>query len=89
MPANPPPLGPARLSEFKQPVREFATKELFPKMTESEKRDLDRHQGKWPEYSQQFMFYANKYDLSVPGVSLPGSPKKWEATYGIRSGPSK
>lgn len=83
---NPPPLGPSRVSEFKPAVREFAT-QLFLKMTFDEKRDLERLQGKWPEYPQQFMYYAHKYDLSVPGASLPGSPKKWELIYGIRGGP--
>ena len=81
-----PPLGPSRLSEFKEPVRTFATKELFPKMTGDEKTALERLVGKWPEYPQRFVHYAHKHDLAVPGVTLPGSPKKWDATYGTRSG---
>jgi hypothetical protein len=87
VPFTPPPLGPARPADFKQPVREFAAKELFPKLTADEKRDLDRVQGKWPDYPQRFLNYANKYDLSVPGVTLPGPPRKWEATYGLRPAP--
>jgi hypothetical protein len=86
-PLAPPPLGPSRVGEFKSSVRDFATKELFPKMSSDDRRDLDRQQGKWPEYPQRFMYYAHKYDLSVPGVSLPGPPKRWEATYGVRPGP--
>ena len=55
--------------------------------TADERRDLDRLQGRWPEYPRKFLSYADKYDLSVPGVTLPGSPRKWEATYGLRPGP--
>lgn len=79
-----PPLGPAKLSDFKEPVRAFAANALFPKMTNEEKRDLQAREGKWPEYPREFVRYATKYDLSVPGVTLPGSPKKWDATYGAR-----
>ncbi len=82
-----PTLGPVRTIDFKEPVRTFVTKELLPKMTGDEKRDLQRHEGKWPDYPRKLLDYAVKYDLSVPGVTLPGSPKKWDATYGIRPGP--
>jgi hypothetical protein len=81
-----PPLGPSRPGELKEPVRTFATKELFPKLTGDEKTSLQRLEGKWPEYPQRLLQYAHKYDLPVPGVTLPGSPKKWEATYGLHSG---
>ena len=84
---NAPPLGPSHLSDFKQHVREFANKKLFAKMTGEERRELERHQGKWPDYPLRFLHYARKYDLSVPGVTLPGSPKKWETTYNLRPRP--
>ncbi|MCS6866597.1 MAG: hypothetical protein RMJ56_08065 [Gemmataceae bacterium] len=84
---NIPPLGPARLADFKPAVREFAREQLFPKMSADEKRDLARWEGKWPEYPQRLLYYAHKYDLPVPGVTLPGSPKRWESTYGIRFRP--
>jgi hypothetical protein len=83
---TPPPLGPARWSDFKEPVRTFATEKLFPKMTPKEKFELQRLEGKWPDYPRALVDYATKHDLSVPGVTLPGSPKRWDATYGIRSG---
>jgi hypothetical protein len=83
---NPPQLGPARLSDFKEPVKTFATKELFPKMTGDEKRALEHLEGKWPDYPREFVRYATKYNLAVPGVTLPGSPKKWDAIYGPQSG---
>jgi hypothetical protein len=53
-------------------------------MTAAEQRDLDKHLGKWPDYPQWLMVYAKKYDLSVPGVTLPGAPSRWDATYGAR-----
>jgi hypothetical protein len=81
---NPPALGPARVGDFKKSVQEFANKELFPKMTADEKIALEKLAGKWPEYPRLFLEYAKKYDLSVPGVTLPGSPKRWDATYGTR-----
>jgi hypothetical protein len=83
---NAPPLGPAKLADFKEPVRTFYTKELLPKLSGDERRDLDRAQGKWPEYPQRFVQYAHKYDLPVPGVTLPGPPRKWDMTYGTRPG---
>ena len=84
LPPNMPQLGPARVSDFKEPVRTFATKELFPKLTGDEKSALGRLDGRWPEYPREFVRLAVKHDFSVPGVTLPGSPKKWEATYDVR-----
>ncbi len=81
-----PPLGPSRLNEFKEPVRTFATKELFPKMRSTERFALRNLEGKWPDYARALIDYATKHDLSVPGAMLPGSPKRWDTTYGIRAG---
>ena len=83
---NAPPLGPARPTEFKPAVRDFATKELIPKLTAEERRDLQRLEGRWPDYPQRLLHYAHKYDLPVPGVTLPGPPRRWDATYGTRPG---
>jgi hypothetical protein len=80
-------LGPARLEDFKPAVRTLAEQELFPKMTAEEKRELQTHVGRWPAYPQRFLHYAHKYDLPVPGVTLPFSPKRWDATYGIHPNP--
>ncbi|MFM8274471.1 MAG: hypothetical protein ACKODX_19370, partial [Gemmata sp.] len=81
-----PPLGPTRVEEFKPNVREFASKELLPKLLPDEKAALKRLEGKWPDFPREFVRLAARYDLSVPGVSLPGPPKKWDATYGLRGG---
>ena len=79
-----PPLGPARVSEFAEPVRTFAANQFVPKLTADEKRDLTRLEGKWPDYPQRFLALAHTHDLSVPGVTLPGPPTKWLATYTFR-----
>jgi hypothetical protein len=80
-----PQLGPARLEELKPAVKAFAEQVLFPKLTRGEKSDLTNLQGRWPEYPQRLMYYSHKYDLPVPGVTLPFSPKKWEEIYGPRA----
>jgi hypothetical protein len=77
-----PQLGPAELKDFKPAVRTFAEEKLFPKMSDTEKKELNRSSGRWPDYPQRFKEYALKYDLSVPGVTLPLFPKRWDATYG-------
>ena len=82
-----PPLGPCRLNDFKSPVRDFATKELFPKLTSDERAALQRLEGRWPDYPREFVRLATKYDIAVPGVTLPGPPRKWDSTYDVRLRP--
>lgn len=77
-----PPLGPARGADFAEPVREFWLKELSPVLTQAEHGRLRALEHKWPDYPREFIRLARQHDLSVPGVTLPGSPRKWEATYG-------
>jgi hypothetical protein len=74
-------LGPARVQDFKPEIRTFAEKELFPKLSAAEKKELADVEKKWPQYPQRFVALAQKHDLPVPGVTLPFSPKNWEATY--------
>ncbi len=76
-----PPFGPAKVSEFREPARAFVTDRVLPALTKDEARELARLEGKWPDYPQRLVQLAQKHDLSIPGVMLPGSPKKWEATY--------
>jgi hypothetical protein len=80
------PLGPARASEFKEPVKTFWEKELSRELSPQERMGLQRFENRWPEYPREFVRLARKHDLSVPGVTLPGSPQRWDATYGV--GPS-
>lgn len=79
-----PPLGPAKVPDFREPARTFVTEKLLPALTKDEARELARIEGKWPEYPQRLVQLAHKHDLSIPGVMLPGSPKKWDATYRTR-----
>jgi hypothetical protein len=76
-----PPLGPARVSEFKEPVRAFWEKELAPKLSSGEKAMLHTQEGRWPEYSRYFVFLARVHDLIIPDTMLPGSPAKWDSWY--------
>jgi hypothetical protein len=80
-----PPLGPARVSDFKEPVRTFWEKELSRRLTSFEKGNLLKLENRWPEYPREFVRLARFHDLSVPGVMLPGSPRRWDVTYGIGS----
>jgi hypothetical protein len=85
-------LGPAKVADFKEPVRKFWEKELAPKLTTAEKEGLQRLEKRWPEYPREFVRLARVHDLSVPGVMLPGSPARWDATYGsglVRSTPPR
>ena len=84
---NAPPLGPARLADFKESVRTFAAKDLFLALSGDEKGTLQRLEGRWPEYPQRFLQYAHKHDFPVPGATLPFSPKNWDQTYGTRTAP--
>lgn len=77
-----PPLGPARVSDFKEPVRSFYEKELSPRLSGQERVGLRMVENRWPEYPREFIRLARTHDLSIPSVTLPGSPRKWSETYG-------
>jgi hypothetical protein len=79
-----PPLGPAKASDFKEPIRTFWEKELSPKLTGQERGGLRMLENRWPEYPRRFLELARNHDLSVPGLTLPGSPRRWDRTYGPR-----
>jgi hypothetical protein len=72
--------GPSRPGEFKPEVEEVLTA-LKPKLGANEKTGLDALQGKWPQYPKMFLDLARKYDFTVPGVTLPGSPQQWSKVY--------
>jgi len=77
-----PALGPARVADFKAPLPAFWEKELAPKLSPQEKTALKDLENRWPEFPREFLRLARVHDLSVPGVTLPGSPRHWDATYG-------
>jgi len=74
-------LGPSRPGEFRPPIEAFLTKTLLPRLTPAERDILKSLEGKWPEYPRKMLDLARKHDLPVPGITLPGSPRKWENTY--------
>lgn len=79
-------LGPCRPGEFAEEVNSFVTSTLTPKLSATDRTELEKLAGKWPEYPRRMMELARKHDLSVPGVTLPGEPSKWEQLYRLPSG---
>lgn len=73
--------GPCRPGEFQEPVEAVLTK-LLPMLSEGERRRLKTAEGRWPEYPDLFLRLAKERDIPVPGVTLPGPPSQWSATYG-------
>ena len=76
-----PPHGPSRPGEFREPVERFLTDALQPKLTPIQILELKRLEGRWPEYPRKMLELAKTHDLSVPGVTLPGSPRFWQQYY--------
>lgn len=78
-------LGPCRPADFAEPVRDFVTKVLVPRLTDAERDDLKKLEGKWPDYPQRVIALARlpKYDFAVPTVTLPGVPSLWSKYYGF------
>jgi len=77
------PLGPARPSEFKEPLRNFVTHQLTPSLSVLDRKTLEGYEAKWPDYPREVVRLAKQQDLVAPGVMLPGSPKRWESLYGF------
>ena len=71
------PLGPCRPEEFGRPVREFIERVL----SDDDRKALAKHLGKWPDYPREVMKLAEKKNLRVPEVTLPGEPAEWRALY--------
>lgn len=81
------PLGPNKLSEYSAPVKEFVETELNGKLSGKEREEMRKQEsGQWPDHSKKLLELAKKHDLSVPGVTLPGPPSKWDQVYRNRPG---
>lgn len=80
---NLPSLGPARTGDFKEPLRTFLNKDLVPLLSAADRKTLEAYEGKWPDYPREVVRLAKLYDLSAPGMMLPGSPKRWDSLYGF------
>jgi hypothetical protein len=80
------PLGPCKPGEFAPDVTAFIKDPLGVKLSPTDADALRAVEGKWPDYPRKLMELARKHDLSVPGVTLPGEPSKWEKLYRMPSG---
>ncbi len=76
-----PDLGPARPGEFTDSFNQFLAKSLTPTLSDSERDDLRKLEGRWPEYPRRAMDLARRKDLPVPGLTLPGKPSLWAELY--------
>ncbi|MCE9560466.1 MAG: hypothetical protein K8U57_00280 [Planctomycetes bacterium] len=76
-------LGPARPSDFKEPLRTFVTTQLVPALPATDRKILEGLEGKWPDYPKEVVRFAKQQDLVAPGLMLPVSPKRWDSMYGF------
>lgn len=67
------PLGPCKPEDFTEPVKQF----VLTRLTEQDRKQLERHLGKWPDYPQELLKLAREKNLSVPEATLPGEPETW------------
>jgi hypothetical protein len=73
-----PPLGPTELKDFPSPVRQFVNRRLWPALTDKEKEELTRSEGRWPDYPRTLRDLARRHDLTIPGMGLPGPRGTWD-----------
>jgi len=76
-------LGASRPYDFKEPLRTFVLKDLMSVLVASDRKTLEGMEGRWPEYPYALVRLARQHDLSLPGMMLPGSPKRWDSMYGF------
>jgi hypothetical protein len=63
---------------FSPGLRQFIANDLVQKLTEKEKEQLSRAQGRWPDYPREVLVLARQHNLRVPGLILPGPRNYWE-----------
>jgi hypothetical protein len=68
-----PALGASRPAELPPPVRGFIKNTLSQKASAQELKELHFRQNKWPDYPLFLLQLAEKHNLEVPGMSLPGA----------------
>ncbi len=66
------PLGPSRLEDLPPLHQTFITEKLLPLLDNSEKEDLQKEDGKWPEYPAKLLELADKKKLEIPLLDFPG-----------------
>jgi hypothetical protein len=70
------PLGPSHAADFAAPLKEFIETTLTAALTDQEKEELTKAEGRWPEYPRKIKELAEKHNLEVPGMKAPNL-EKW------------
>jgi hypothetical protein len=77
-----PPLGPSRPAEFPPAMRAVVEANLkAPLFNEVELKDLQKLEGRWPDYPRRLIELARRKHLVIPGMSLPGPRELWEEAW--------
>lgn len=84
----PSPLGPTRASDLPPQTRDFVERQLLPRLTAAERKELQDVEGKWPEYPRWLIALARRHDLTIPGMMLPGRAEMWERLRKMNRGPT-
>jgi hypothetical protein len=67
------PLGPSKLADFDRLIRDFVEKDLAATLSPTEKEELKKAEGRWPEYPRTLLDLAAKYNREVPLMRLPNT----------------
>src|SRR4051812_3344620 len=65
-------------------MQEFVDR-LFKMLDIDEKYGLTSAEGHWPEYPTTIQELANKYNLPVPWLTLPGPRERWDNYRSLRT----
>jgi hypothetical protein len=68
---------PTQERDLSPPVQHFLKVQLVPRLTEAEKAQLKKAEGKWPPYPRTIQELARRKKLRVPWKTLPGKPGFW------------
>jgi hypothetical protein len=72
------PLGACKPADLAPEVQAFLRDKLPQAASTQEVQHLKDLEGKWPEYPRYLHELARKYQLAIPGLTLPGPKEIWE-----------
>lgn len=72
-------LGACKPAQFPSETADFIKERLIPTITPVEAERLRLTEDKWPAYPKLLHELAKKYNLMIPGMSLPGPRELWES----------
>jgi hypothetical protein len=72
------PLGPAHPNDFAPPLKQFIETTLPAKLSAKEKDELQKAEGRWPEYPAAVGDLAKKHGLEVPLMQMPKAGEWWD-----------